>query len=150
VALYNSVEGLSATTGSPTGSLTSSFTWTGDAGMNVARLSSFNYGAGATLTIKGNSSDLFVIDIAGGWSMGAGARIVLDGVDSDQVLFNMLKTADGGSSRSVGASGNMAGSGILLALNRDVTFSAPGGSWTGRIFDSGKSIRLFSGVTINL
>jgi hypothetical protein len=149
--LYGSVKALSATAGAPSGALSSSFTWSGSGGNNVATLSSFGYSAGDTLTLNGTASDYFIFDISGGWSMSSGANIVLGAnVSPDHVLFNLLQTADGGTGADVTASGSATGLGVILALDRNITFDTPGGGWTGRLFsDTDKTIHLFSEATIN-
>ena len=149
--LYTSVQGLSATAGAPSGGLTSDFTWSGSGGNNVASLTSFGYSAGDTLTLNGTASDYFIFNISGGWSMSSGANIVLGAnVSPDHVLFNLLQSADGGSGADVTANGSSTGYGVILALDRNITFDTPGGSWTGRLFsDTDKTIHLFSEATIN-
>jgi hypothetical protein len=149
--LYSSVAGLSATAGAPSGALASSLTWNGSGGNNVASLSSFGYSSGDTLTLNGSASDYFIFNISGGWSMSGSANIVLGAnVSPDHVLFNLLETANGGTGADVTASGSSTGFGVILALDRNITFDLPGGDWTGRLFsDTDKTIHLFSEATIN-
>ena len=150
VAMYNSAKALTATAGAPSGALTSDFTWNGNGGTNVATLTSLNLSSGDTLTINGTASDFFVVNISGGWNMSGSGNIVLNGVSSDHVLFNLLESADGGTGVGIGASGSAVGYGILLALDRDITFDTPGGAWNGRLFsDTDSTIHLFSEATIN-
>jgi len=150
-AMYNSAKALNApTTGAPTGNLSSNFTWNGNGGTNVASLTSLNLSSGDTLTLTGTASDFFVFNISGGWNMSGSGHIVLNGVSSDHVLFNLLKSADGGNGAAIGASGSALGYGILLALDRNITFDTPGGAWNGRLFsDTDSTIHLFSEATIN-
>ncbi len=150
-SLYASVKGLSATAGAPSGNLSSTLTWNGSAGNNVASLTSFNYKSGDTLTLDGGASSYFIFNISGGWSMSAGAKIILGAnVSPDHVLFNLLQSADGGTGVDVTANGSATGEGVILALDRDITFDTPSGGWTGRLFsDSGNTIHLFSEATIN-
>jgi hypothetical protein len=149
--LYTSVKGLSVTAGAPSGALTSDFLWNGNGGDNVASLTSFGYSSGDTLTLNGSASDYFVFNISGGWSMSGDAEIILGAnVNPDHVLFNMLKTADGGTGADATASGGSVGFGVILGLDRNITFDTPSGGWTGRLFsDSDKTIHLFSHATIN-
>jgi hypothetical protein len=149
--LYASVKGLSATAGAPSGALSSSFTWNGNGGNNVASISSFGYSSGDTLTLNGTASDYFIFNITGGWSMSGSAHIALGpNVSPDHVLFNLLQSADGGTGTDVTASGSSVGEGVILALDRNITFDTPGGDWTGRLFsDSSQTIHLFSEATVN-
>lgn len=150
LSLYAAVKSLSPTAGAPSGNLTSDFSWTGSGGNNIASLTSFGYSAGDVLTLTGTASDTFIFNITGGWSMSGSAVIVLNGISADQVLFNMLQTADGGTGAAVTASGSSVGFGTIEALDRNITFDTPGGSWTGRLFsDTTKTIHLFSDATIN-
>ncbi len=46
-------------------------------------------------------------------------------------------------------SGSFTGSGIILALDRNIIVDTPGGGWTGRLFsDDGKLINLFSHANV--
>ena len=151
VALYNTAKALTtATPGAPSGALNSSFSWTGNGGTNVAELTSLSLSSGRTLTFTGTASDEFILNISGDWAMSGSGAIVLNGVSSDHVLFNLLESADGGSGEDIGASGSSVGYGILLALDRNITFDTPGGSWNGRLFsDTNKTVKLFSHPMIN-
>jgi hypothetical protein len=149
--LYAAAKVLSATAGAPTGSLSSDFTWTGNGGTNVATLTSFNYSSGDVLTLNGSANDEFILNISGGWNMSGSAEIVLGpNVSADHVLFNVLQSADGGTGVDIGASGSSLGYGILMALDRNITFDTPGGEWNGRLFsDTTKTLHLFSDATVN-
>lgn len=163
--LYAFAKVQTATAGSPSGNDVNgnSFTWNGNAGENVASLTNVNLSSGKTLTLVGSASSYFVLNVSGDWGMSGSGSIVLKdtsgrvfgqagytGPSPDNVLFNVLKTADGGTGADIGASGSAMGFGILLAPDRNITFDTPGGSWTGRLFDdSGKTLNLFSEATIN-
>jgi hypothetical protein len=130
--------GLNPTPGSPT-VINNRLSLTAN-GQYVADLSSFSLSSGKILTLSGEASTTFIFDISGGWSMSGSGKIVLNGITPDEVLFNVT-----GTNQTVTASGSSVGSGILMALNSDITFDTPGGSWTGRLFsDGGHTITLFS------
>jgi hypothetical protein len=61
----------------------------GTGGLNVISTPKIELIGSAKLTITGGPSDEFVINVAGGISLGAGTAIVLSGVLPSQVLFNM-------------------------------------------------------------
>jgi hypothetical protein len=143
--IYSAVTDLAATTGAPSGDLTSDFTWTGNGDTNVARLSSFGYSSGGVLTLSGGAHDFFIFNITGGFSMSGGSSVVLNGVPPDHVLFNLLEPANGGTGADVTVSGNATGDGIILALDRNITEDTIGSGWTGRLFsDSSQTIVLYS------
>jgi hypothetical protein len=155
--LYNTSRVLSPTAGSPSGALASSFTWTGDGGTNVAKLTSINLSSGSTLTLNGSASDVFILNITGNFSGSGSGKIVLSGgVTPDHVLFNMICTGASQSCNNadtnepaVTFSGSFVGAGIVLGLDSDITQDTPGGGWTGRFFgDTDETIKLFSEATI--
>jgi PEP-CTERM motif-containing protein len=154
--LYNTSRVLATTAGSPSGALSSNFTWTGNGGTNVASLSSLTLSAGSTLTLKGGAGDIFILNITGNFMGSSGGSIVLDGISPDQVLFNMICTGASQSCNSsdinepaVSFSGSFVGAGIVLGLDSDITQDTPGGGWTGRFFgDTDETIKLFSEATI--
>jgi hypothetical protein len=158
VALYASVSGLAATGGAPSGDLAASFTWTGNGGTNVASLNSVTLSSGRILTLNGTASDFFIFNITGGMAgSGSGAIVLGAEVNPDHVLFNFLCSADhgstcgkdGGAGTAISFSGGFVGSGIILALDRDITENTPSGGWTGRFFsDTDRTIHFFSGATI--
>lgn len=77
------------TAGQTFGNITSTQTFNSYAGTSVFDLGGLNLNGGS-LTLHGSSTDQFVINIgSGGLSMGAGASIVLDGVNPGNVLFNV-------------------------------------------------------------
>lgn len=77
------------TAGQTFGNVTSTQTFNSYAGTSVFDLGGLNLNGGS-LTLHGDGTDQFVINIgSGGLSMGAGASIVLDGVNPGNVLFNV-------------------------------------------------------------
>lgn len=67
-------------------------TQNGSGSTYVADLSSLSITSGHTLSITGDSSDYYVFDINGGFTMSGSGSIVLNGVSSDHVLFNIEGT----------------------------------------------------------
>lgn len=89
-----------------------------------------------------------LLKVAGGFRFSNGL-INLVGVSPDHVLVDLLRTADGGTRADVLMSGGATGSGIVPALDRNITEDTPSGGWTGRfISDSDKTIHLFSEAKI--
>jgi hypothetical protein len=87
------------------------------------------------------ATTLVVLAVLAFWS-------ILNDASPDQVLFDMLQTADGGLGTGVTQSGSANGQGIILALDRD--FTMMGNPFTGRLFsDTVETIPLFSELTIN-
>lgn len=93
-ALQNDLNTASTTASSMTpdktlGNITSSQTFTRYGSTSVYDLSGLNLNGGS-LTLHGNSTDQFVINVgSSGFSMGGGASIILDGIDPGNVLFNV-------------------------------------------------------------
>lgn len=84
---------------------------------SIFAIGGVNLGAGNTLTLKGSSTDKFIINVGGYFSLGGGAGIVLDGVSADNVLFNLY--GQGNAASISAAAGSLAG-----------TFIAPNGFFT--------------------
>ena len=134
--LYNEAGLLAATTGSPTGTLNSLFTWTGNGGTNVARLASIDLSTGDVLTLNGTASDFFIFNIVGAMTGSSNGAIVLGAnVSPDHVLFNLLcdpihigicddDIVQDGTGDPVSFSGSFAGAGIVTALDRDITLTS--------------------------
>lgn len=58
--------------------------------VSVFNILGLNLSAGKSLTLKGNASDVFIVNVDYfGFMLGGGAEIILDGVSSENVLFNM-------------------------------------------------------------
>ncbi len=77
------------TAGQTFGNITTSETFNSYDGTSVFDLGGLNL-SGGSLTLHGNTTDQFVINIgSGGLSLGGGAAIHLDGVDPGNVLFNV-------------------------------------------------------------
>ena len=75
-------------------SITSSRTLTGNGCINVIRVTEgIDLGSGA-LTLKGGYDDYFIFNLGKGVSLGGDAKIILDGVEPNHVLFNVI-SADG-------------------------------------------------------
>jgi choice-of-anchor A domain-containing protein len=82
---------------------------------SVFDIAGLNLGAGDTLTLKGSAADQFIINVGdAGFRLGGNAAIVLDGVSSDNVLFNLY--GDYPDANFIAAPGALAG-----------TFIAPDG-----------------------
>ncbi|MEN0039564.1 MAG: PEP-CTERM sorting domain-containing protein [Cellvibrio sp.] len=58
--------------------------------VSVFNILGLNLSAGKSLTLKGNASDVFIVNVDYfGFMLGGGAEIILDGVSAENVLFNM-------------------------------------------------------------
>jgi hypothetical protein len=67
---------------------TQTFNRQGD--VSVFDIVGLNLSAGNSLTLKGNASDVFIVNVDYfGFMLGGGAAIILDGVAAENVLFNM-------------------------------------------------------------
>jgi hypothetical protein len=85
-----------------------------DASLGLYSAQSIHLLSGDVLTIRGATNDFFIINIAGQANIGSGAKILLDGVRSHNVIFNFLDTP-GVSNFQFGGSEI---SGTFLANNR--------------------------------
>jgi hypothetical protein len=159
--LYAFAKAQSATSGSPSGDMAGSNL---DVHLNGSTNANDNYVVNLhklildntdKLTLHGNANSYFIFNIENDFQVKGSARIILDGVDPDHVLFNMLKSADGGDAgKNVDVGGAAIGVGAILALDRGVNFNHDAGStstWNGRVFgdDSGKTIQFGSNAIIN-
>lgn len=67
---------------------TQTFNRQGD--LSVFNITGLNLSAGNSLTLKGSADDVFIINVDYfGFMLGGGAEIILDGINADNVLFNM-------------------------------------------------------------
>ena len=108
-------------------SITSAQTITGSGGVDVIQVNGdIDIQGGGNLTLSGNSSDQFVIDVndtgvAGNppdLTLGGGSSIVLNGINASQVVFNLI-----GTGLEVTTNGNSDTNGIFLAANGGITIS---------------------------
>jgi len=74
------------------GQLTDDVTLTGNGGTNVIKVRSVNYGNGDVLNLKGGANDVFIINVAGDFSLHHGKIQLKGGVTADHVLFNFPTT----------------------------------------------------------
>lgn len=93
-ALYRDVKSASqaaqALGGVNSGAINSTQTFNRQGDLSVFNITGLNLSAGHSLTLKGNATDMFVINVgASGFLLGGGAAIILDGISADNVLFNM-------------------------------------------------------------
>lgn len=116
IAASNAAYSLSASVGYPTTiNANSSLTLSGS-GNVVLKLTDFVVAGGATITLQGNSSTSFVINVTDDFKLSNGAQIQLSGgLTWDNVLFNIR-----GSGTNISLSGGSSVGGILLAANRSV------------------------------
>ena len=156
---YNLYRITGGSVGSPTGTLNSSFTWTGNGGRNSARLDAIDLSTGDVLTLNGTASDIFIFLITGAMTGSSNGRIVLGPeVNPDHVLFTMICdpnviTCDPdqivqGTGEPVSFSDSFAGAGIVLALDRDITLTSDN-PWVGRYISAHKrTIRIEGTLTM--
>jgi len=96
-----------------TSSITNPTAITGDGGLNVIDVNGNIQLSGGTLTLSGGPNDLFVFDVTGNMAFSGGTQIVLNGINPNQVLFDILGT---GWALQTSSSSN-AVEGIFLAPN---------------------------------
>ncbi len=97
------------------GNLTKSATVNGNGGLNVVHLRSVDY-HNDTLTLRGGSQDVFVIDVDRGLSLDQSRVVLTGGVTADHVIFNLA-----GSGADVNVSGSRSSlNGTILAPRRSV------------------------------
>jgi hypothetical protein len=70
------------------GDVTASVTLAGNGGTNVVSLRSLTYSSGGSLTLRGGANDVFVVNVAGGFTFYRGQIRLVGGVTADHVLFN--------------------------------------------------------------
>jgi hypothetical protein len=104
------------------GNITGSTTLTSKLGNNVINVISVNaiqLDGSSTLTLQGNSSDYFFINVTGKYAQtGTSAIKLTGGLQETHVLFNILGTGE-----QVAFTGSSVGEGTYLAVNRDVSVS---------------------------
>jgi hypothetical protein len=117
ISASNAAFGLSVSAGYPTTvNANSSLTLSGS-GNVVLKLTDFVVSSGATLTLQGNASTSFVINVNNNFNVTNGATVKLaGGLTWDHVLFNVRGT---GSTVTL-TGGSQLMSGILLATDRTV------------------------------
>ena len=108
-------------------SIGSSQTFVGTGGLDVIQVNGdIDIQGGGTLTLSGNSSDQFVIDVndAGvsgnppDLTLGGGSSIVLNGISASQVVFNLI-----GTGTQLSTTGESATSGVFLAADGAISIS---------------------------
>lgn len=129
------------------GSITGSTTLNGNGGLEVIDINGgINLGSGQSLTISGNASDSFVINVTGGIDLSQ-ADITLCGVSADQVVFNLIGTGDADHSGNVmQTTGGSDTSGIFLAENGAIDIQ--GGTHASE-FIAGGALDVGSGACID-
>lgn len=93
-ALYADVKSASqaakAMAGVSKGYINSTQTFNRQGDVSVFNILGLSLSAGSSLTLKGNASDVFIVNVDYfGFVLGGGAAIILDGVSAENVLFNM-------------------------------------------------------------
>jgi hypothetical protein len=102
------------------GNLTASATITGNGGVNVISLNSLNYNS-RTLTLVGGANDVFIFNVAGGFTFAQSNIALSGGVTANHVLFN-FPTA--GTTIDLYKSANVL-AGTFLAPWRSVIYDNP-------------------------
>ena len=65
-------------------------TFTSQGNLSVFNILGLNLSAGNSLTLSGDSDDVFILNVDYyGFMLGGGAAIILDGLNAENVLFNM-------------------------------------------------------------
>ncbi len=121
------------------GAITHSTTITGTGGRNVIAVSQVNLQGGSTLTISGGPNDSFFFQVAQGFTLGGGSKIVLNGVSPNNVLWYFP------GSGPINTNGNSDTQGIFLGLTVSVTIS---GGVHNSEFISGANMTFQSGPHI--
>jgi len=93
-ALYTDVKSASQAAkvmaGVSKGYVNSTQTFNRQGDVSVFNILGLSLSAGSSLTLKGNASDVFIVNVDYfGFVLGGGAAIILDGVSAENVLFNM-------------------------------------------------------------
>jgi cytoskeletal protein CcmA (bactofilin family) len=95
---------------------TQNLTLTGGPGQTVVlSLRNFQMSGNSTLTLQGTANTTFIINVGKNFSLANNARIILSGVQWNDVLFNVR-----GSGSTVKLSGNSILQGVLMANRRTV------------------------------
>jgi ice-binding like protein len=104
------------------GAITGSKTINSAAGNNVINVisaSNVQLNGSASLTLNGNASDYFFINVTGNFAMTGTSSIKLTGgIQETHVLWNIL-----GSGQQVAFTGKSVGEGTFIAVNRDIAVS---------------------------
>lgn len=150
---YNASSQAAALTPTQTvgGNITSNTTFTRSAAAttNGAYLNVVNVSGGinlnnANITLKGNASDYFVVNVSGNLSLTGTASLLLDGVTADHVMYNFT----GGSSTTPGTFNTHVGdvvNGTMLAPYYNMNLD---GTWNGELIGGISDISLLSGATV--
>lgn len=96
-----------------------SVTFNGVAGQNVVDLTNFTLNGGGTFTIHGTSSETFIINVSGNFTVPDGKIVLTGGVTANNVLFNI--TGTGATVTMGGPSSEVLGT--ILAPSRAVSLS---------------------------
>jgi hypothetical protein len=130
-------------------SLKTAQTITGNGGLNVLCVGSVALNGGAVVHLNGTASDMFVLNITGGFALTGGAQIrVAGGVLPKNVLYNII-----GAGGQVAFSGGGGGTtcckavvdGTLIALQRNIALSP--GLVNGQLI-GGRDISIVSGSSV--
>jgi hypothetical protein len=126
-------------------SISGSRTFTGTGGLDVIDINgNVDFEKGDALTISGNASDQFVINIDASsgedLQFNGGSSIVLNGVSASQVVFNLI-----GSGTELSTTGDSDTSAVFLAENGSIDIS---GGVHDSDFISGGTLTFQSGVNI--
>jgi hypothetical protein len=120
------------------GNISSATTFTGNGGLNVIDVSNIQ---NAPLTIKGNASDTFVINISG--TFNTNQLMTLNGVSASQILFNFTGTS--GNVLSTSGGDQLYGT-FLAADGGNFQFSEL--NLTGALYNSQGGMQFVSGSKI--
>lgn len=143
LSAYNTAVGDTAT--QSFGAITSSRTITGNGGLNVVDIASVNLNNRA-ITLSGTSSDIFVLRIAGNFTMAGSAGIVLGAnVSASRVLIVFTGT---GTTINIGINATRSINGTLLAPSASTNWQIASGNFDGEIITGTPASG--GGVYINL
>ena len=128
-----------------TSSLSSNYTFVGNGGYNVISLPRINYNSSQVLTLQGGANDVFVFNVALSaiFSGATGTPIVLDGVATNHVLFNLRNPS--ASSLSLNSAANVTLFGTFIAPSTSISLSSD--TIYGGLFAGGNNLTL-NGSTI--
>ncbi len=135
-----------ATAGGPNGlkvphGAAASIDVTGD-GVAVVDLQGLKVGHGATLTLRGNATDVLMIRIAGGrLKIGYGAKVMLDGLVPQNVLFY----ADGSRCR---VSPGVTGAGTIYCPEAGRFVIGVGTEWSGTFLGAARELQVRLGADL--
>ena len=119
----------------------SSRTITGNGGLNVLQVGSVALGSKSTIILNGTSTDLFIINVPGGFNMGGDSKILAGpGIQPYQILINIT-----GTTGVINADLRTSIDGIILAAQRSATFH---GLIRGNIIVGGATLDMISGVKV--